>query len=169
MSNIVRGPFNLRWGDNVLADVEEIDVQYEIARDDYETVGGKVITIDGAQRIAAELTLLSTDIGSLAALLPQYFVANGQVMSTGETVNNANGAIDIAAAACNTNLIFNNLDIESCSNPADVIRIVNARTSIQDVDVDGKLRKVIIRFIGESLPTEGVLQFFKKGTIHVVS
>lgn len=169
MANLVRGPFNLRWGDNVIADVEEIDVEYEVSRDDYETVQGKVITIDGAQRISAALTLLSTDIASLAVLLPQYFVPNGQVMSTGETVNNANGAIDVAAAACDTNLIFNNLDIESCSNPADVIRIVNARTSIEDVDIDGKLRKVIIRFLGESDITEGVLQFFKKNTLAVVS
>lgn len=167
--SLIRGPFNLRWGDNVIADVEEIDVEYEISRDDYETIQGKTLTVDGAQRISAVITLLSTDIPSLAALLPQYFVPNGGVLSTGETVNSANGAIDIAAAACDENLIFNNLDVESCSNPSDVMRIVNARTSIDDVDIDGKVRKVMIRFNGESDPSEGVLQFFKKNSIAVVS
>lgn len=166
---LIRGPFNLRWGDNVIGDVEEIDVEYEVARDDYETLQGKTLTIDGAHKVSAVLTLLSTDIAALAALLPQYFVPNQGTLSTGERVNNANGAIDVAAAACDENLIFNNLDIESCSNPADVMRIVNARTSIEDVDIDGKVRKVMVRFLGESDPSEGVLQFFKKGTINVVS
>lgn len=166
---IVRGPFNLKWGDNTIADVEEIDLEHEVSSDDYETLQGKTITIDGSYRVGATITLLGTDIASLAVLLPQYFVANGGQLSTGETVNNAQGAIDVRAAACDESLIFNNLDIESCSNPADVLRIVNARTRIEDVDIDNKVRKVMIRFIGESEPTEATLQFFKKGTINVVS
>lgn len=166
---IVRGPFVLKWGDNTIQDVEEIDLEHEVASDDYETIQGKVLTVDGAYRVSATLTLLSTDIAALAAILPQYFVPNGQQLSTGETVNNANGAIDIKAASCDENLIFNNLDIESCANPAEVLRIVNARTRIEDVDIDNKIRKVMVRFIGESLGTEATLQFFKKGTINVVS
>lgn len=166
---IVRGPFVLRWGDNVIQDVEEIDLSHEVSSDDYETLGGKTITIDGSYKVSATITLLATDIAALAAIMPQYFVPNGGLLSTGETVNNANGAIDVRAAACDESLIFNNLDIESCANPAEVLRIVNARTRIEDVDIDNKVRKVMVTFIGESESTEATLQFFKKGTISVVS
>lgn len=166
---IVRGPFTLRWGDNVIQDVEEIDLSHEVSSDDYETLQGRTITIDGSYKVGATITLLSTDIASLAVILPQYFVPNGGVLSTGETVNEANGAIDVRAAACDESLIFNNLDIESCSNPSDVLRIVNARTRIEDVDLDNKIRKVMIRFIGETVGSDATIQFFKKGTIHTVS
>lgn len=166
---IVRGPFTLRWGDNVIQDVEEIDLEHEVDSEDYDTLQGKTLTIDGSYKVGATITLLSTDIAALAAIMPQYFVPNGGQLSTGETVNEANGAIDIRAAACDEELIFNNLDIESCENPANVMRIVNARTRIEDVDLDNKIRKVMIRFVGESLGTEATLQFFKKGTISVVS
>jgi hypothetical protein len=166
---IIRGPFSLKWGDNVISDVEEIDINHEVSSDDYETLQGKVITVDGSYKVAATVTLLATDIAALAAIMPQYFVPNGGVLSTGETVNYANGAIDIAAAACDTALIFNNLDITSCGVPADVMRIVNARTRIEDVDIDNKIRKVMVSFIGESDPTEATMQFFKQGTIAVVS
>lgn len=168
MSNI-RGPFTLRWGDNVIEDVEELDLEHEVARDDYETLQGKVLTIDGAYKVSAVLTLLATDIAALAAIMPQYHVPNGGILSTGETVNNAQGAIDIKAAACDENLSYNNLDIESCGNPSDVLRIVNTRTTIEDIDIDSKLRKVMVRFVGESFGTDATLQFFKKGTISVVS
>lgn len=166
---LIRGPFTLRWGDNVIQDVEEIDLEHEVDSEDYDTVQGKVRTIDGAYRVSAVLTLLSTDIAALAAIMPQYFVPNQGTLSTGEKVNNANGAIDIKAASCDEDLILNNLDIESCSNPSEVLRIVNARTRIEDIDIDNKVRKVMVRFIGESEGTDATLQFFKKGTIAVVS
>lgn len=166
---IIRGPFTLKWGDNTIQDVEEIDLEHEVDSEDYDTVQGKTLTIDGAYKVAATLTLLSTDIASLAAIMPQYFVANGGVLSTGETVNNANGAIDIKAASCNQSNILNDLDIISCANPAQVMRIVNCRTRIEDVDIDNKIQKVMVRFIGESLGTEATLQFFRQGSIAVVS
>lgn len=166
---IVRGPFTLRWGDNVIQDVEEVAVEHEVTSDDYETVQGKTITIDGPYKVSVTLTLLASDIPTLAVIMPQYFVANGGVLSTGETVNNASGAIDVRAAACDESIIYNNLDIESCGVPADVLRIVNARTRIESIEMDNKIRKVMVRFIGESESDEATVQFFKKNTIAVVS
>lgn len=166
---IVRGPFNLKWGDNVLQDVEEIDVEHEVASDDYETVQGKTLTIDGPYKVSATVTLLASDIPSLAVIMPQYFVPNGGVLSTGETVNNADGAIDVKAASCDESIVYNNLDIISCGNPAQVTRIVNARTRIEGIEVDNKIEKVMIRFIGESESDEATVQFFRQGTINVVS
>lgn len=169
MSRLVKGPFNLSWGDNVLADVEEIEVDSEISRDDFETVQGKTITVDGSRKATIKTTILASDIPSLAALMPQYFVPNGGVLSTGETVNHAEGAIDISAAvACDQSEITNNLDIEACGTPSDVFRLVNARSSFEDIEFD-KIRKVGVTFIGQPEGDEGILQFFRKGTISVVS
>ena len=90
-------------------------------------------------------------------------------MSTGETVNNANGAIDIKAASCDDNIVYNNLDIISCGNPGQVLRLVNARTRIEGVELDNVIQKVMVKFIGESASTEATMQIFKSGTISVVS
>src|SRR5689334_9027565 len=105
MSQIIRGPFTIKWGDNEIADIEEIEVEHSIDTEDYQTVQGRTLEVDGSYKTTATITLLGSDIASLAAILPQYFVPNGGILSTGETVNNAAGAIDVRAAACNTSLI----------------------------------------------------------------
>lgn len=166
---LVRGPFTIRWGDNEVQDVEEIDFEHTVDTEDYQTVQGKTLQVDGAYSVGVTLTLLASDIPALAAIMPQYFVPNGQVMSTGETVNNANGAIDVKAASCDENIVYNNLDIIACANPGQVLRIVHARTRIEGVDIDNKLQKVMVRFVGEADSDEATIQFFKQGTIHVVS
>lgn len=167
--SLVRGPFALRWGDNIIEDVEEIDVSYERSSDDFETVQGKTYEVDGPDKVTVTLTLLASDIPALAALLPQNFVANGGVLSTGETVNHAEGAIDMTPAICSQDLVYNNLDIESCGNPANVFRIVNVRTKLDGIEMDNKLQKVMVKFVGEANQDEASVQFFRKGTINVVS
>lgn len=166
---LIRGPFSLKWGDNVIQDVEEVDVEHEIDSEDFETIQGKVYEIDGSYKVSATITLLSSDIATLSALLPQHFVANGQVLSTGETVNNADGAIDIKAGSCTTSTVSNNLDIISCGNPAQVARIVKARTKIDGVELDNKLQKVMIKFVGEASQDQATMQFFRQGTIATIS
>lgn len=167
--SLVRGPFNITWGDNTLMDVSELSVDYSVDSEDYPTLQGHTFTIDGAHKVTATLKLLRSDIPALAALLPQYFVANGQRMSTGETVQEANGAIDVRAASCDVGEINNNLDIISCGNPGQVLRLVNTRTRIDSIDLDDKIQQVSIIFIGEATSEEAVIQFFKENTIHVVS
>lgn len=168
-SRLVKGPFNVKWGDNTLVDVEAIDLSHDIDDDDYKTLGGKTITLDGSYKVTAKLTLLASDIPALSAVFPQYFVPNGGVLSTGETVNNADGAIDIKAASCDEATVYNNLDIISCGNPANVLRLVNTRTRIDGVDIDSKVQKVDVMFIGESDADEATMQMFINGTIHTVS
>lgn len=169
MARLVKGPFNIKWGDNTILDVEEIEVNSEISRDDFETVQGRTITVDGSRKATVKLTLLASDIPALAAIMPQYFVPDGQLLSTGETVNHAEGAIDIAAAvACDQSEVTNNLDVIACGSPADVFRLVNARSSFEDITFD-KVRKVGITFIGDPQGEDGILQFFRQGTINVVS
>lgn len=166
---IIKGPFNLRWGDSELQDIEEIEFEHTINTEDIESVQGKVIELDGSYKATVTITLLETDIEALSLVLPQHHVVNGGVLSTGETVNNDWGAIDVVPGACDEALITRNLDIISCENPANVMRLVNARTKMEGVEIDNMLRKVLVKFIGQSEATEATVQFFKDGTIAVVS
>jgi hypothetical protein len=166
---IIRGPFEIKWGDNIISDVEELDIEHEIATDDFETIQGKTYELDGNYKVTATLTLLASDLPILAALLPQHWIPNGGIMSTGETVNYAYGAIDVAPHDCDAELIHNNLDIISCANPANVLRVVSARTKLEGIEIDNKVQKVMVKFIGEANSDEATVQFFKQGTINVVS
>jgi hypothetical protein len=167
---LVRGPFSIKWGDTVLTDIESIDVSYDVDSEDYSTIQGKTFEVTGPHKASAVVTLLATDTASLAALLPQYHVLNGQVLSTGETVNQADGAIDIVPGGCGTATVYHNLDIIACNAIAgDVYRMVNTRTEIDSVEFDNKLRKISVKLIGESDVDEATIQFFKQNTISVVS
>lgn len=166
---IIKGPFEIKWGDNVITDIEEIDVEHTIDSEDFTTLGGRTVEIDGAYKVTAIITLLASDIPALAAVLPQHFVPNGGVMSTGETVNYSQGAIDVVPHDCDASILTNPLDIISCGNPADVARIVDARTKIESITVDNKVRKVAVKFVGEAASDQATVQFFKQGTINVIS
>lgn len=166
---LVRGPFTLKWGDNVIEDVEELSIDHTVDSEDYQTVGGKTFEIDGSYKVTVSMTLLASDIPALAAVLPQHFIPNGGIMSTGETVNNADGAIDVKAASCDDDTVTNHLDIIACGNPANVLRVVSARSRMDGIDIDNKVQKVTILFIGEAPADEATVQWFRQGTINVVS
>ena len=156
---LVKGPFSLKWGANPILDVSEIGFNYDVATNDYETVDGRTYTIDGAITASIDLTLLASDVEALSTILPQYYVAEGATMSTGETAPEG-GAIDIVAAQCDTTNTNYNLDIISCNG--EVTRLVNARTSLSTVDIaDNALRTVTITFRGEPEQGQGIIQFFK--------
>lgn len=164
-----RGPFILKWGDNELSDIDDIKVDYKVDTDDVKTVQGKTYTVDGSHQVMVTLELLATDIGALALLLPQYFVPDGGKLSTGETVNDAVGAIDVVPQDCDLPIIYNNFDIIACGAPGQTMRVVHARTQIDGVTNDDKLRKVTINIIGESDEDEATIQFFNNGKIATVS
>ena len=159
---LVKGPFSIKWGNNPILDVSEIAFNYDVATNDYETVDGRTYTIDGAITASIELTLLSSDVEALSTILPQYYVAEGEKMSTGETAPEG-GAIDIVAASCDTTNTNYDLDIISCAG--EVTRLVNARTSLSTVEIaDNSLRTVTITFRGEPEQGEGIVQFFANAT-----
>lgn len=159
---LVKGPFSIKWGKNPILDVSEIGFNYDVATNDYETVDGRTYTIDGAITASIDLTLLASDVEALSTILPQYYVPEGQKMSTGETAPEG-GAIDIVAAQCDTTNTNYDLDIISCNG--EVTRLVNARTSLSTVDIaDNALRTVTITFRGEPEQGEGIIQFFKNAS-----
>lgn len=166
---LVRGPFDITWGANTLESVEEIEVEYEQDSEDYQTVQHQTFELDGAIKSTVTLTLLATNVAALAAVLPQYHVANSEVLSTGETVSDTDGAIDVVAVNCDESPVYSDLDIVACGNPGEVFRLVNARSKIDSIEFDDKVRKVMVKFVGEPGSGEANVQFFKEGTISNVS
>jgi hypothetical protein len=166
---LIRGPFTLTWGSNELQDIEEVELEHEVDSEDAQSIQGKTIELDGSFKATAIITLLATDIPALAVVLPQYFVAMGSELSTGEEVTDEDGAIDVVPRSCDEELIYNDLEIVACNDPADVLRIVNARTKIEGIEMDNKLRKVLVKFIGESAQDQATIQFYKTGGIGTVS
>lgn len=167
---LVRGPFDIRWGSNTLLDISEISLDYSQDSNDYTTVDNRKYTIDGAITTTVTLTLLKSDVASLAVALPQYHVANGGQLSSGETVTHADGAIDVVAASCETDPVYDDLDVISCGTNGQVFRLKNARTKIDSMEfADNAVRTVSVQFVGE--PDAGIanIQFFRENGITSVS
>ncbi len=161
----VKGPFIVKWGNNTLSNVQDYSFDYSVESSEYTTLDGKKVTFDGAISATVSLQLLRSDVASLAVVLPQYFVPQGGTMSTGEVVANSGGAIDIAAASCNTTPVYNNLDIISCGTSATVVRLVNSRTTIDSIDLqDSTVLTFTVKFVGEPTGTQGSVQVFTSST-----
>lgn len=161
---LVKGPFSIQWGSNPVLDVSELTFNYDQASNDYETLDGRTYTVDGAITASVELTLLSSDVDALATIFPQYYVAKGSKLSTGETVSDDDGAIDIVAASCDTATSNYNLEITACTG--EVTRLVNARTTLSGIDfADNAVRTVTVTFRGEPEQGQGIIQFFKENGI----
>lgn len=165
---IIHGSYNIKWGDNVLEDVTEIDFTNDISDEDFETLQGQTKTVDGPRKVTAGITLLSTDIQALAAVLPQHFVDDGEVMSTGETVNDAVGAIDVVDH-CADAPVYHDLTITSCGDPGQVLRLVNCRTRLDSIDTPTTARTVQVLFLAEAESGQALVQFFNEGALNYIS
>lgn len=159
--SLVKGPFNFKWGANTLRNVSEISVDYSVDSSDTTTLDGNKYTTQTGMSATVTLTLLDNDIASLATVLPQFYVPAGGVLSTGETVTQPQGAIDITAASCTTSSVYNQLDIYACGTNAQVMRLVRARTQIDSIDISDGLRTVAVQFVGEPLSGSAVVQFLQ--------
>lgn len=159
--SLVKGPFNFKWGSNTLSNISEISVDYTVDSSDTSTLDGNTFSVQTGLSATVTLTLLDNDIASLATVLPQYYVAQGDTLSTGETVGESQGAIDITAASCNTSDVYNQLDIYACGTNAQVMRLVNARTQVDSIDIGDGLRTVAVQFIGEPASGQAVVQFLQ--------
>lgn len=156
--SLVKGPFNFKWGTQQLHNVSEISVDYSVETSDTATLDGNSINVQTGMTATVTLTLLDNDIASLATILPQYYKAVGEQLSTGATVVDPDGAIDITAASCTTSEVHNDLDVIACGTGAQVLRLVNARTQVDSIDIGDGLRSVAIMFVGEPASGEAVVQ-----------
>lgn len=159
---LVKGPFTLKWGSNMLTNVKEISTNYDVESSDFKTLDGRTFKIEGAHSASVEVTLLESDVAAIRTILPQYYVAKNAKLSTGETVNNDAGAIDIVAAKCDTTTTSYDLDIVSCNGQ--VTRLVNARSALSSTEFeDNVVRTVTITFTAEPKAGQAALQFFGDG------
>lgn len=167
MGEILRGPNTLKLGLNTIAEVENIDVSYDVDSDDKKTVQGHTVTLYGAVKVSAKLTMLHSDVTSLAVLVPQNFVANGETLSSGEVVNDPDGAIDVLPAACSAAGLGEDLIIETCGDDGHIVRIMHCISQITGLSVDDKYTTVEVTLTGQS---DGAsIQIFRKGAISNVS
>lgn len=168
MSQIIRGPFNLIYGGSTLAEISTLKVAYTVDTSDTATVQGHKKRTYGAHEVIITATFLESDVPSLAVALPQYFVPYMGVLSTGETVNDHNGAIDIVpgntATTAGSDLIIEQAAGTSTSN---VLRILDAISEISGVSVDEKSQMVEVEFTGQS--DIATIQFFLKDAVTVLS
>ncbi len=164
---LVKGPFTIKWGENILKDVEEVDVSFEQESNDYTTVDGRTIKVLGAISASATITLLSSDVESLSVLLPQFTKIGGQKMSTDETVADGAVALDVLTGDCNTpEQEPLDLDIISCGIPAEVFRIRSTKTSISEFDLENnQIRTIQVTFTGEPAQGKAAIQAFVDGTL----
>lgn len=159
---LVKGPFTLKWGSNTLTNVKEISTNYDVESSDFKTLDGRTFKIEGAHSASVEVTLLESDVAAIRTILPQYYVVKNAKLSTGETVNNDAGAIDIVAAKCDTTTTSYDLDIVSCNGQ--VTRLVNARSALSSTEFeDNVVRTVTITFTAEPKAGQAALQFFGDG------
>ena len=159
--SLVKGPFNFKWGANQLNNISDVKFNYNVDTSDTKTLDGNKYTVQTGMNADVSMTLLDNDIASLATILPQFYVANGGTLSTGETVTQAQGAIDVTAASCTTSDIYNQLDIYACGSNAQVLRVIRCRTQIDSVEVKDGLRHVVVKFIGEPLSGKAIVQFLQ--------
>lgn len=165
----IKGPHTIKYGASTISDVEEIDLEWETDTADYDTVQGNKYTYDTTSSAMVTLTLLANDVAALGVLLPQYLVANGGTLSTGETVTDADGAIDVVPAGCVALGNLKHLTITSCDETGaeHTLRIPDGTTRIDGVEFDGAAaRKVMVQFRGEGTTTG---QLFSGGAPTTVS
>lgn len=163
---LVKGPFTLKWGSNTLTNVKEISTNYDVESSDFKTLDGRTFKIEGAHSASVEVTLLESDVAAIRTILPQYYVAKNAKLSTGQTVNNDAGAIDIVAAKCDTTTTSYDLDIISCNGQ--VTRLVNARSALSSTEFeDNVVRTVTVTFTAEPKAGQAALQFFGDGHLTV--
>ena len=158
---LVKGPFNFKWGANQLNNISVVKFDYKVDSNDTLTLDGNKYTVQTGMSAVVILTLLDNDIASLATVLPQFYVPMGGTLSTGETVTQSQGAVDVMAASCTTSDVYNQLDIYACGTNAQVLRLVRARTQIDSIDITNGLRTVVVSFIGEPLSGKAVVQFLQ--------
>lgn len=162
-SSMLRGPFSIAWGSNPILDVTELTLNYDVEDNTYQTVQGNTYHVEGAIDANIEVTLLKSDVEALRVIFPQYYVAQGQTLSTGETVTDEAGAIDIVAASCDTEDTRYPLDVTSCNGQ--VLRLTNTKTALVGVNLeDNAVLTVTVRFSGEAAG-KGVLQMFAENGI----
>lgn len=128
-----RGPYHLYYGGTDVSDVSDLSFDYSPDTQEYTNLLGNKRKITTGASASVSAKVLRSDIPTLAAMLPQYFVAMGEVLSSGETVTNTEGAIDVDLASCSAITFTDDLLIVDCTG-TQAMRYRNVETRIDGQD-----------------------------------
>lgn len=163
-NHLVTGPFTVKFGSSVtLEDVSEISWDYSSDSTQPTTIDGRTYDIPTTTSASIEITLLGADIAVLSQIFPQYAVAAGGTMSTGETTDKA--AFDCKAmSACGAVALSDDLEVIGCEYTT---RLVNAKAKISSIDYeDNVVQTVTVTFTGNPSANEAVFQIYENGSLH---
>jgi hypothetical protein len=164
--SVIVGPWDIEVGGLILAGIEALAVNYSVKEDNFDSLQGNAYTIDGPHKASIEATFLETDIPSLKAALPQHWIANGGTLSTGETVADSDGAIDIVPSNIGNP---RDLIVVSANNPGHVIRFNGTTSQISGVETTTTIRKIKVKFNVQPVQGKALVQFFKEGAVAGIS
>lgn len=160
---LVKGPFNLKWGEDEIRDVESIEINSEIRSEEYVSNRGATYELDRSHKVSVIIVLLATDIAALDVVLPQHHIPQGADLNPGESIGDEEGAFQYALPQYDDEIIYNNLEITPCSDNPQVTRIRHARTRLAGIENDGKVQKVRVEFLGEPELGRASIQMFRTG------
>lgn len=167
--SLVKGPFEIKVDADVLAGIEDLDFSYEVDTDSVDTVQGRSYDIAKSHKVSIVATFIETDVASLSVVLPQYHVANGGTLSTGETVASSAGAIDIVPGDCGDTSELGDIIITGCGANAGVLRVVDCVSEIESIAFEDSVRKVGVKLTGNSTGDEATVQMFAQGAVSIAS
>lgn len=162
--SLVKGPFNLKWGEDTILDVESIDIEFDLEAETYTSNRGVTYELDRSVKVAVTLTLLATDIAALNIVLPQNHIPQGADLNPGESIADEEGAFQFLMPAFDDEIVYNNLEITPCSDNPQVLRIRDARSRLDGIENDGKVQKVRVKFLGEAKADRAAVQMFRTGS-----
>lgn len=159
---LVKGPFTIKYGSVELQDVSEISWDYSSDSTQPTTIDGRTYDIPTTTSASITVTLLGADIEALSLIFPQYAVASGGQLSTGETVSE--DAFDLKAmSACGSTALEEDLEVIGCDTTT---RLVNAQAKISSISYeDNVVQTVEVQFTGMPNQGEGIIQMYKNGSL----
>lgn len=159
---LVTGPFTIKYGSVEIQDVSELSWDYSSDSTQPTTIDGRTFDIPTTTSASVTITILGADIAALSEIFPQYAVAAGGTMSTGEKTTY--DAFDLKAmSACGSTALEEDLEIVGCDTTT---RLVNARAKISSISYeDNVVQTVEVTFTGMPSQNQGIIQMYKNNSL----
>lgn len=163
MAKDTLAPYEVTYGANTVKNISELTVNMDRERETVPYLDGGMGRFNGNWDVSVDITIAKDDIDVLAALVPQYHVAQNEEMSTGEIVTGEDGAIDVNTTDCDTDEVTQFLEIKACNGR--VLRIVDATSDINTSTFNQNYGTTTVSFFGRAEGGRGAVQYFQAGDL----
>lgn len=167
MAKDTLAPYTVEYGANAVSNITELALNMERERETVQFLDGGTGRYSGNWDVSVDITVAKDDVATLSVLTPQYHVAKNGILSTGEKVNDDDGAIDVASASCDVDEDTEHLTITACNGR--VLRIVDASSDISTSTFNQNYGTTTVTFFGRAVGGRAAIQYFKEGSISQVS